>query len=119
MTTAQRTKSSDAVTAVGMEGEKVLGKIKADDFVVLLDERGESLSSRDLGLRLQGWQSAGRDLCFVIGGPDGVSSECHKRADFCWSLSRMTLPHGLARVMFAEQLYRAWTLTTGHPYHRD
>ena len=84
-----------------------------------IDERGKALSSRDLGEHLSDWQSAGRDLCFLIGGPDGVSDECAARADFRWSLSRMTLPHGLARVMFSEQLYRAWTLTQGHPYHRD
>ena len=58
-------------------------------------------------------------LCFVIGGPDGVSAACRERADFVWSLSALTLPHGLARVLFAEQLYRAWTLLSGHPYHRD
>ena len=63
-------------------------------------------------------QSDGRDLCFVIGGPDGVSDACRQRADFTLSLSQLTLPHGLARVLFAEQLYRAHSLHTGHPYHR-
>lgn len=115
----QRTKNYAALSAREAEGRKVLASIGSDDFVVLLDERGETLSSRGLGERLGNWQSAGRDLCFVIGGPDGVSTECGERADFRWSLSRMTLPHGLARVMFGEQLYRAWTLTQGHPYHRD
>ena len=115
----QRTKNCAALSAREAEGRKVLASIGSDDFVVLLDERGVNLSSRGLGERLGNWQSAGRDLCFVIGGPDGVSTECGERADFRWSLSRMTLPHGLARVMFGEQLYRAWTLTQGHPYHRD
>ena len=117
--TAQRSKSGKASDAKDTEGVKVLGNIRPDDFVVLLDERGKALSSRELGQHLTEWQSAGRDLCFVIGGPDGVSKECQARANFSWSLSRMTLPHGLARVMFGEQLYRAWTLTQGHPYHRD
>jgi len=117
--TAQRSKSSDTTAAMEKEGRKVLSRIKADEFVVLLDERGKALTSRDLGLRLAGWQTAGRNLTFIIGGPDGVSDECNERADFRWSLSMMTLPHGLARVMFAEQLYRAFSLTTGHPYHRD
>jgi 23S rRNA (pseudouridine1915-N3)-methyltransferase len=84
----------------------------------LLDERGRQLSSKGLAGKLANWQSDGRDLCFVIGGPDGVSDACRQRADFTWSLSQLTLPHGLARVLFAEQLYRAHSLHTGHPYHR-
>jgi len=117
--TAQRTKSSNLSDAKQVEGSRVLASIRPGEFVVLLDERGKALSSRDLGEHLTDWQSAGRDLCFLIGGPDGVSDDCAARADFRWSLSVMTLPHGLARVMFSEQLYRAWTLTQGHPYHRD
>ena len=101
------------------EATKILAAIRAAEFMVLLDERGKALTSGDLGKQIMRWQAAGRDLSFVIGGPDGVSTECAARADFCWSLSRMTLAHGLARVMFAEQLYRAWSLTQGHPYHRD
>lgn len=117
--TAARSKSAGADVAKTAEGRKLLENLRSSEYVVLLDERGVSLSSRELGARLSDWQSAGRDLCFLIGGPDGVSGEIRDRADFTWSLSRMTLPHGLARVMFAEQLYRAWTLTQGHPYHRD
>jgi len=117
--TGQRSKSSNPLTAVEAEGRKVLASIRPSDFMVLLDERGTALSSKELSEQLAEWLSAGRDLCFVIGGPDGVSTECAARADLCWSLSRMTLPHGFARVMFCEQLYRAWTLTQGHPYHRE
>jgi 23S rRNA (pseudouridine1915-N3)-methyltransferase len=116
---AHRSKSSNSSGARQAEGDKVLTSIQPGEFVVLLDERGKALSSRELSEHLTDWQSAGRDLCFLIGGPDGVSDACATRADFSWSLSRMTLPHGLARVMFGEQLYRAWTLTQGHPYHRD
>jgi 23S rRNA (pseudouridine1915-N3)-methyltransferase len=61
----------------------------------------------------------GRDLCFIIGGPDGVAAAIRERAQFCWSLSALTLPHGLARVTAVEQLYRAWSLNAGHPYHRS
>jgi len=85
---------------------------------VPLDEKGRQPNSPDLAERLSAWQADGRDLCFVIGGPDGVSDSCRGRADFVWSLSNLTLPHGLARVLFAEQLYRAWSLLSGHPYHR-
>jgi len=119
MATGHRSKNSNGQAAIAAEGRKVLDSVRPSDFVILLDERGCGLSSRELSEQLGEWQSAGRDLCFLIGGPDGVSADCLSRADFRWSLSRMTLPHGLARVMFAEQLYRACTLIQGHPYHRD
>lgn len=101
------------------EGEQILGKISPNEQVVLLDERGRQFSSSELAVQLQSWQSDGRDLCFAIGGPDGVSAAVRERANSTWSLSKLTLPHGLARVLFAEQLYRAWSLQIGHPYHRE
>ena len=116
--TAKRSRSDDAQRARKAEGEQILCKISANEQVVLLDEKGQQPASRDLAGRLSAWQADGRDLCFVIGGPDGVSQSCRGRADFVWSLSNLTLPHGLARVLFAEQMYRAWSLMTGHPYHR-
>ena len=116
--TAKRGRSDDARRAVEAEGEQILGKLTPGEQVVVLDERGKQTTSRELAGRLSDWQADGRDLCFVIGGPDGVSADCRGRADFVWSLSRLTLPHGLARVLFAEQMYRAWSLLTGHPYHR-
>ena len=116
--TASRSKKSIAEVAKTAEGQKVLAKIKGPECVIVLDEKGKEFSSKELAARLVDWQSDGRDLTFVIGGPDGVSDDCIQRANHLWSLSRLTLPHGLARVLFAEQLYRAWCLTTGHPYHR-
>ena len=116
---AQRSRNDAAEVAKSREGDKLLAGIRTADYVILLDERGSQLSSRDLAVRLGAWQTNGADLVFVIGGPDGVSSAVQGRANFAWSLSRLTLPHGLARVLVAEQLYRAWSLTTGHPYHRD
>jgi 23S rRNA (pseudouridine1915-N3)-methyltransferase len=116
--TAKRSKNTDTSTAVEAEGQKVLDMVKAAEQMVVLDERGTELSSVGLSEKLSSWQSAGRDLTFVIGGPDGASKALTARADFRWSLSRLTLPHGLARVLFAEQLYRAWTVSTAHPYHR-
>ena len=100
------------------EGQLILGKLGASEQAILLDERGKQLNSKGLASKLADWQTDGRDLCFIIGGPDGVSDACRQRADFTWSLSQLTLPHGLARVFFAEQLYRAHSLQTGHPYHR-
>jgi 23S rRNA (pseudouridine1915-N3)-methyltransferase len=119
LATAPRSKKADVKVAMTAEGQKILAKTKATECVVVLDERGKEFSSEELAARLDEWQSDGRDLTFVIGGPDGVSEECKERADHLWALSRLTLPHGLARVLFAEQLYRAWCLTTGHPYHRS
>jgi len=116
--TEKRSKGNDAVVAVEAEGRKVLGYLKDGEQLVVLDERGTELSSVGLSRKLLAWQSTGRDLSFVIGGPDGVSKDVTARGDFRWSLSRLTLPHGLARVLFAEQLYRAWTVSTAHPYHR-
>lgn len=117
--TAQRSKNNVSRNAMLAEGEQILAKIDAHEQAVVLDQRGTQLSSRLLASRLNDWQTEGRDLCFVIGGPDGVSAACRKRADFVWSLSELTLPHGLARVLCVEQLYRAWSLQSGHPYHRD
>jgi 23S rRNA (pseudouridine1915-N3)-methyltransferase len=117
--TAPRSKKSDTQSAKNSEGKKVLAKLKDAERVVVLDERGEEFSSRELARRLDDWQRDGRDLAFVIGGPDGVSAECLERADLRWSLSRLTLAHGLARIVFIEQLYRAWCLASGHPYHRS
>lgn len=117
--TVRRAKNDKSKQAMEAEGEQILAKTGADEQVVLLDERGKQMTSQALASRLSDWQSDGRDLCFIIGGPDGVSSACRDRANFTWSLSDLTLPHGLARVLFAEQLYRAWSLQTGHPYHRD
>ena len=117
--TVRRSKNDRSKNAMQAEGEQILSKLKADEQVVLLDERGKQMASSGLAARLADWQTDGRDLCFVIGGPDGVSSACRDRANFTWSLSDLTLPHGLARVLFAEQLYRAWSLQAGHPYHRE
>ena len=117
--TVRRQKNDKSRKATEAEGELILARIDTSELVVLLDERGRQLSSRGLADKLARWQGDGRDLCFVIGGPDGVSEACRQRADFTWSLSQLTLPHGLARVLLAEQLYRAHSLQVGHPYHRE
>lgn len=116
--TARRRGESRPDAAVEAESKAVLRRLGPTEQLVLLDEAGIALTSAALAARLSDWQAEGNDLCFVIGGPDGVSVECRRRADFRWSLSKLTLPHGLVRVLFAEQLYRAWTVLAGHPYHR-
>ena len=117
--TAQRTKTAATQIAKETEAQKILSKIKPTEFVIALDENGRQFSSKDFGMKLAEWQTAGQDLVFVIGGPDGFANSCLERANLQWSLSQLTLPHGLARVLFVEQMYRAWSLTAGHPYHRE
>jgi len=116
--TVRRGKNDKSRQAMEAEGEQVIARLQDAEQLVLLDERGKPLSSEGLASKLADWQRDGRDLCLLIGGPDGVSDACRRRADFTWSLSSMTLPHGLARVLVAEQLYRAWSMHSGHPYHR-
>ncbi|MCJ7592086.1 MAG: 23S rRNA (pseudouridine(1915)-N(3))-methyltransferase RlmH [Woeseiaceae bacterium] len=116
--TVHRNKNDKSRQAMEAEGELILAKLVATEQVVLLDERGKPLSSQELADKLSEWQTDGRDLCFVIGGPDGVSDAVRQRADSLWSLSKLTLPHGMARALLSEQLYRAWSLQNGHPYHR-
>ena len=116
--TVRRNKNDKSRQAMEAEGTLILGKLAATEQVVLLDERGQQLTSKSLAAKLTDWQTDGRDLCFVIGGPDGVSDAIRQRADMMWSLSKLTLPHGMARALLSEQLYRAWSLQTGHPYHR-
>lgn len=117
--TVRRNKNDKSRQAMEAEGELITAKLNQTEQVVLLDERGKQLTSKSLASKLSDWQSDGRDLCFVIGGPDGVSDSVRQRADMMWSLSQLTLPHGMARALLSEQLYRAWSLQTGHPYHRD
>lgn len=117
--TIRRNKNDKSHQAMKVEGELILAKLASTEQAVLLDERGKQLTSKSLASKLADWQSDGRDLCLIIGGPDGVSDAVRQRADMLWSLSELTLPHGMARALLAEQLYRAWSLQAGHPYHRE
>ena len=105
--------------AIAAEGKRLLGALKADEHVTALDERGRELSTRELAAWLGQRLHDGRDLAFLIGGPDGFAPEVLARSDFTLSLSRLTLPHALARVLLVEQLYRAHSILGNHPYHRD
>jgi 23S rRNA (pseudouridine1915-N3)-methyltransferase len=115
---AERGKNADIARLKQAEGEKILKAVPRDSAIVALDEHGESLGSKEWSGELKRWMASGRDTCLLIGGPDGHAPEVLQRADRRWSLSRLTLPHGMVRVMVAEQLYRAWTLLSNHPYHR-
>lgn len=100
------------------EGERLLKAVPKRAAVIALDERGEAWSTAQLASELRGWLAGGRDLALLVGGADGLDSECLTRAERRWSLSSLTFPHQLVRVILAEQIYRAWSLVNGHPYHR-
>lgn len=101
------------------EASRLLERCPKGALLVALDERGHQVSTRELADLLAGWRSAGRDVALLIGGAEGLSAAILVRADLTLALSRLTLPHALARVLLAEQLYRAASLLAGHPYHRD
>ena len=101
------------------EAKRIAAAIPKGATRVVLDERGKMLATRELAAKIEGWQMEGRDVAFVIGGADGLSDAVKRDADVMWSLSALTLPHGLVRVVLAEQLYRAFSLLKNHPYHRE
>lgn len=115
---AARGDNADVERLKRAEGDKMLRAIPEGAQVIAFDERGETLGTVEWAKAIQGWQRDGRDIALLIGGPDGLAPECLKRAERKWSLSKLTLPHALVRVMVLEQLYRAWSVTQGHPYHR-
>jgi len=116
---ARRGKDSKAEQLCAREGEQLIKSIPRGDRVIALDVEGKSLATPQLAQRLRDWQMSGDNISLLIGGPDGLSPQCLQRADERWSLSDLTLPHPLVRVLLSEQLYRAWTITVNHPYHRD
>jgi len=101
------------------EEEQLLKRAERADTVIALDERGAEWTSMQLADQMRVWQQDAASVAVLIGGPDGLTEACRRRADAAWSLSRLTLPHGLVRVVLAEQVYRAWTILQGHPYHRE
>ena len=105
--------------AIEAEARKLLAALRPDEWVASLDERGTQMSTRELADWLAGRMREGRDLAFLIGGPDGFAAQIPARSDTSLSLSRLTLPHALVRVVLAEQLYRAVSILSHHPYHRD
>lgn len=113
-----RGKGRDPARAMHDEGERVLAALPKNAWVVALDGRGKPYTSEQLADRLASWRQQGRDLAFLIGGPEGHAPEVWARADERWALGPMTLPHMLVRLLVAEQLYRACSILGNHPYHR-
>jgi 23S rRNA (pseudouridine1915-N3)-methyltransferase len=116
---SKRRKSLPAARAMHEEGQLMLAAIPADSLMITLDVTGRYWSTEVLAERLQDWMAGGRDVALLVGGPDGLAPECLARADLTWSLSALTFPHALVRILVAEQLYRAWSISAGHPYHRS
>lgn len=114
----RRAKNRPPARAVAEEGERMLAVLPAGAEAVALDVDGAAWSTETLANRLADWLADGRDRAFLIGGPDGLAPAVRERTAARWSLSPLTLPHGLARVLVAEALYRAWSVAAGHPYHR-
>jgi 23S rRNA (pseudouridine1915-N3)-methyltransferase len=114
----ERSGSKTAETAMALERAKIEAVLPKGSRIVALDERGKDLTSVQLSEFLTQWQQDGRDVSFIIGGADGLDAEFKSKADMLIRISSLTLPHGMVRVLLAEQLYRAWSITQNHPYHR-
>ena len=111
--------AADKNLRIQKEGDAMLAKTKLRDYVIALDERGARVSTLNLASKLESYKIQGRDLVFLIGGADGLHKSCFERSQETWSLSDLTFPHALVRVILIEQLYRAHSILTGHPYHRN
>lgn len=114
-----RSKGKPVDVLLETEAERILQAIPKNARLIALDERGKNLTSTQMANQLQQWHDQSEQLCLVIGSADGLSASFKARCDGMWRLSDLTLPHSLARVIAAEALYRAWSITAGHPYHRE
>jgi 23S rRNA (pseudouridine1915-N3)-methyltransferase len=114
----KRGKNSDVARIVKEEGERMLAAIPQGTHVVTLDIPGKPWTTPELAQALQRWQNSGQSVALLIGGPEGLADSAKLLARESWSLSNLTFPHPLARIIVAEQLYRAWSLLHNHPYHR-
>lgn len=114
----KRASGKNAEVVQEAEASRIL-EAAGKDLLIVLDERGQEVTTSQLAKRMETWLSSGRDIALVIGGADGLHASLKQRADWIWSLSKLTLPHGMVRIVLAEQLYRAWSVIQNHPYHRE
>ena len=114
----KRTKGADLKRISEKEGKRVLEAIPKNCKVIALEIQGKMFSTEKLATQLEDWMQNGRDVALLVGGPEGLSQACLKNAEQHWSLSPMTMPHPMVRVVLAEQIYRAWSILKNHPYHR-
>jgi len=115
---AKRTKAADIKRLVRQEGERMLEALPKNAMVVALDVTGRQWCTEELAQQLDGWMHEGRDIALLLGGPEGLDPACREKAEQKWSLSLLTFPHPLVRIIVAEQLYRATTILKHHPYHK-
>tara|TARA_A200000159_G_C7252553_1_gene309435 strand:- start:274 stop:741 length:468 start_codon:yes stop_codon:yes gene_type:complete len=108
----------NALDVVEKESNLLQSKVKKNEFVIALDKEGMSLSTETLRFQFDNWISSSKDISIIIGGPDGLSQKLIKQSDFCWSLSQLTFPHSIVPVIVLEQIYRVWSMTQNHPYHK-
>jgi 23S rRNA (pseudouridine1915-N3)-methyltransferase len=116
---AQRSKSTDLARALEKEGDACLKIVGAKDFIIAMDVQGIMQSTEQLAESLGKLRDSGRNIVMLVGGPDGLAPACLKAAHARWSLSDLTFPHPVVRIILAEQIYRAWSILAGHPYHRS
>jgi 23S rRNA (pseudouridine1915-N3)-methyltransferase len=114
----KRTRAADLAQVQRDEGARCLAAVPAGSRVIALERAGQMRSTEQLAQAMEGWMGEGRDVVFLVGGPEGLDKTCLDRANETWSLSALTLPHPLVRVVLAEQLYRAWSILNHLPYHR-
>ncbi|MFT4464681.1 MAG: 23S rRNA (pseudouridine(1915)-N(3))-methyltransferase RlmH [Sodalis sp. (in: enterobacteria)] len=115
----KRGKNADIARILEKEGELMLAAVAKGNRIVTLDIPGARWETPQLAQQLERWKHDGRDVSLLVGGPEGLATACKAAAEQSWSLSPLTLPHPLARMLVAESLYRAWSITTNHPYHRE
>jgi len=113
-----RTTGKTPAQLMAAEARRIEAALPSGCYWVALDERGKDLTTVQLSSRLEHWRTLGRDVAFLIGGPDGLDPELKRQCPEMLRLSALTLPHPMVRVLLSEQLYRAWAIMTGHPYHR-
>ncbi len=114
----KRGKNADIARLMQQEAERIIAAIPRGAHVVTLEVEGKAWTTPQLARRLESWMAGGRDIALLVGGPDGLDAACLQLAGERWSLSNLTLPHPLVRIVVAEQLYRALSILKGHPYHR-
>ena len=114
----KRAAGKNAAQVQEAESKRIIEAV-GRDYLIALDEHGQEVTTQQLAERMENWLGGGRDVSLVIGGADGLHADVKTRADWLWSLSKLTLPHGMVRVLLAEQLYRAHSVINNHPYHRE
>jgi len=115
----KRTKSTNTKQIIKEEGLELLAATPKNTLIIALDEHGKEWTTLELTKKLNTWHNEQQDISLLIGGPDGLSPDCLQKAQVTWSLSKLTLPHQLVKIFVAEQIYRAWTIISNHPYHRN